>query len=232
MDLHIFELLAGLQTWRALIFSRVCLSVCPWPALLPFIVDRFWWNLVTRTLLWSSLATTIMVQIGCRGTVQRLFENFRKSKFSKITEFEYQISGPSFFASVLLVYCEKKLDSIQTKLTEEIHFEFCPYRHNAGMDATPSSNAMRPPGFAASANALRRARSTSDDPICCWHKVWHRHAANRYVQKLDIGRVHKFGMEHVFGNSGSGHVRNSELGMTFGGHSELGAFGPGRAIGL
>jgi len=26
-------------------------------------------------------------------------------------------------------------------------------------------------------------------------KVLHRHAANRYVQKLDIGRVHKFGME-------------------------------------
>jgi len=35
----------------------------------------------------------------------------------------------------------------------------------------------------------------------------------------------------AFGNSGSGHVRNMELGMTFGGHSELGAFGPGGAIG-
>ena len=35
----------------------------------------------------------------------------------------------------------------------------------------------------------------------------------------------------VFGNSGSGHVRNSELGTTFGGHSELGAFGHGGAIG-
>jgi len=31
----------------------------------------------------------------------------------------------------------------------------------------------------------------------------------------------------AFGNSGSGHVQNSELGTTFGGHSELGAFGPG-----
>ena len=39
----------------------VCLSVCLWPALLPFNVDRFSWNLVTRTLLWSSLAATIMV---------------------------------------------------------------------------------------------------------------------------------------------------------------------------
>ena len=42
------------------------------------------------------------------------------------------------------VYC-KKLDSIRTKLTEEIHFEVCPYLHSASMDATPPSNAMRPP---------------------------------------------------------------------------------------
>jgi len=98
--------------------------VCLWPALLPFNVDRFWWNLVTRTLLWSSLAATIMVQIGHRGTVvRRLFENFKN--FSKITEFEFQNSGPSFFASVSPVYCKKKFDSIWTKLTEEIHFEVC-----------------------------------------------------------------------------------------------------------
>ena len=38
-------------------------------------VDRFWWNLVTRTLLWSSFAATIMVHIGRRGTARRLFEN-------------------------------------------------------------------------------------------------------------------------------------------------------------
>ena len=59
----------------------VCLRVCLWPALLPFIVNRFWRNLVTRTLLWSSLAATIMVQIGRRGTARRLFENLKK--FSK-----------------------------------------------------------------------------------------------------------------------------------------------------
>jgi len=47
-------------------------------------------------------------------------------KFSKITEFEFQISGPSFFASVSPVHC-KKFDSIRTKLTEEIDFEVCPY---------------------------------------------------------------------------------------------------------
>jgi len=91
----------------------VCLTVCLWPALLPFNVHRFWWNLVTRTLLYSSLAATIMVQIGHRETVRRLFENFKK--FSKITEFEFQHYGPSFFASVSPVYCKKiRLDSNKT----------------------------------------------------------------------------------------------------------------------
>ena len=31
----------------------VCVSVCLWPTLLPFNVNRFWWNLVTRTLFLS-----------------------------------------------------------------------------------------------------------------------------------------------------------------------------------
>ena len=57
----------------------VCVCVCLWPALLSFSVDRFWWNLVTRTLLWSSLAATIMVQIGRRGTARRLFWKFQKN---------------------------------------------------------------------------------------------------------------------------------------------------------
>jgi len=83
-----------------------------------------------------------MAQIGRRGTARRLFENFKK--ISKITEFEFQNSGPSFFAPMSPVYC-KKIDSIRTKLTEEIDFEVCPYRHSASMDATPPSNAMRPP---------------------------------------------------------------------------------------
>ena len=99
----------------------VCLSVCLWPALLPFNVDWFWWNLVTRTLLWSSLAATIMVQIGRRGTARHLFENLEK--FSKFTEFEFQNSSPSFFASMSPVYCKK--NSIRAKLTEEIDFEVC-----------------------------------------------------------------------------------------------------------
>jgi len=64
-----------------------------------------------------------MVQIGYSGTVRRLFENFKK--FSKIT---IRISKfwSSFFASVCPVYC-KKIDSIRTKLAEEIDFELYLY---------------------------------------------------------------------------------------------------------
>jgi len=65
-----------------------------------------------------------MVQIGHRGAARRLFENFKE--FSKITEFKFQNSGPSLFASVSPVYC-KKFNSIRTKLMEEIDFEVCPY---------------------------------------------------------------------------------------------------------
>ena len=65
-----------------------------------------------------------MVQIGRRGTARRLFENFKNSQKSQNSNF--QKYGPSFFASVSPVYC-KKLDSIRTKLTEEIDFEVCPY---------------------------------------------------------------------------------------------------------
>ena len=143
--LHSYFSIGPIANRRALIFSRVylwvCLCVCLWPALLPFNVDRLWWNSVTRTLLWPSLAVTIMVQIGRRGTVRRLFENFKK--FWKITEFEFQNSGPSFFASVSPVYC-KKFNSIRTKLTKEIHFEVCPYGDSGNGTATA---ARRSPGY-------------------------------------------------------------------------------------
>ena len=67
----------------------LCVSVCLWLALLPFSVNRFGWNLVARTLLWSSLAATIMAQIGRRGTTRRLFENFKK--FSKSHNSNFKI---------------------------------------------------------------------------------------------------------------------------------------------
>ena len=70
------NILARLQTWRVIFFSRVCLSLCPsvclWPALLPFTVDWFWWNLVTRIVLWSSLAATIMVAEGPRNAFLKI----------------------------------------------------------------------------------------------------------------------------------------------------------------
>jgi len=66
-----------------------------------------------------------MVQIGRRGTARYLFENLKK--FSKITQFEFQNSGPSFFVSVSPMYCKKNFDSIRTILTEEIDFEVCAY---------------------------------------------------------------------------------------------------------
>ena len=61
-----------------IVHEFVCLSVCLWLALLPFNVNQFWLTLVTRTLLWSSLAATIMVQIGRRGTARRLLEYLKK----------------------------------------------------------------------------------------------------------------------------------------------------------
>jgi len=83
-----------------------------------------------------------MAQIGRRGTMRRLFENFKK--FSKITEFEFQNSGPSFFASVSPVYCKKNFELIRTKLTEEIHFEICPYGDS---DNGIAAAARRSPGY-------------------------------------------------------------------------------------
>ena len=64
-----------------------------------------------------------MVQIGHRGTARRLFENFKQ--FSKLTEFEFHNSGPSFLRLCLLCIV-KKFDSIRTKLTEQIYFEISP----------------------------------------------------------------------------------------------------------
>ena len=64
----------------------VCLSVCLWPALLPFNVDRFWWNLDTRTQLWSSLVATIMVHIG-RATPFWKFQKILKNHRIRISKF-------------------------------------------------------------------------------------------------------------------------------------------------
>ena len=63
-----------------------------------------------------------MVEIGRRGIARRPFENLKN--FSKITEFEFQNSGPSFFVFMSPVYCKKnRLDS--NKTDGEIDFEIC-----------------------------------------------------------------------------------------------------------
>jgi len=83
-----------------------------------------------------------MVQIGRRGTVRRLFKNLKNCQKSQNLNFKILVHH---FLCLCLLCIVKKFHSIRTKLTEEIHFEVCPYRHNASMYATPPSNAMRPP---------------------------------------------------------------------------------------
>jgi len=104
-------------------YFQPSLSVCLWPALQPFNIDRFWWNFVTRTLLWSSLAATIMVQIGGWGTARHLYENFKK--FSKSPNSNFKILVHHCVCVSCVSY--KKLDSTWTKVTEEIDFEVFPY---------------------------------------------------------------------------------------------------------
>jgi len=66
-----------------------------------------------------------MVQIGRRGTVRRLFENFqKKSQKSQNSNFKILVHH---FLPLCLLCIVKKLDSIGTKLTEELDFEVCPY---------------------------------------------------------------------------------------------------------
>jgi len=65
-----------------------------------------------------------MIQIGCRGTARRHLENFKK--LSKITEFEFQNSGPSFVCVCVSCVLQKKFASIRTKVTEDIDLEVSP----------------------------------------------------------------------------------------------------------
>jgi len=157
-------MLAWLQTWRALIFSRVCLSVCLSVCVTltgTSTLQRkpFWRILVTRTLLWSSLAATIMVQIGRRGTARRLFENFKKSKKNhriRISKFWSII----FFASVSPVYCEKIwLDSNKTD----------------GGDTFWSLPFQQPSYRAAAALAAWRRRAATVDDRCADPEMLHPH---------------------------------------------------------
>jgi len=148
------------------IFSRVCLSVCVsvclWPALLPFNVDRFWRNLVTRTLLWSSLAATIMVQIGRRGTARRLFENLKKNS-QKSQNIRISKFWSIIFASMSPVYCKK---STRFELTEEIHFEVC---HSGNLPPIVACSGST--GGVAACNASRRQRCVNPEMLRPHHSA-------------------------------------------------------------
>jgi len=65
-----------------------------------------------------------MVQIGRRGTAQRLFENLKK--ISKITEFEFQNSGPSSFGSVSPVHCKKISSRFEQNWRRRYILKFAP----------------------------------------------------------------------------------------------------------
>jgi len=123
-------LLARLQTWRAIIFSRVCLSVCLYVCVsvcvcvcvcvsdrhfyVPFNGDRFWRNLVTRTLLWSSLAATIMVEIGRRGGPRDAFLKISKNS-QKSQNSNFKILVHHFLRLCLLCIVKNiRLDSNKT----------------------------------------------------------------------------------------------------------------------
>jgi len=183
-------------------FVCLCVSVCVWPALLPFNVDRFWWNLVTRTLLWFSLAATIMVQIGRRGTARRLFENLKNSQKS---QFKFQNSGPSFFASVSPVYC-KRYDSIRTKLTKETDFEIChsgnpPPRRSNGMRSLEAQCSTSVQQQSTSSTGVQRSKLGGHSELGAFGTVgirnWGRNRAVR-TNRLVIMNLLKFHHGHNF----------------------------------
>jgi len=160
--------------------------VCLWPALLPFNVNRCWWNLVTRTLFWSSLAATIMVQIGRRGTVRRIFENFKK--FFK--NHRIQISK---FWSIVFCVCGccvlwKKFDSIRTiyKTDRGDTIWSLPFWN------LPPTVACR--GSTGSVAGSVHRQSTTDVRIqkCCVH----------IIQRFRTGRIWNWGRSELGAQSG------------------------------
>ena len=80
-----------------------------------------------------------MVLIGRRRTSRRLFENFKNSQKSQNSNFRILVHH---FLCLCLLCIVKKLDSIRTKLTEEIDFEVCPYGNsNSGTAAAACRSA-------------------------------------------------------------------------------------------
>jgi len=201
-------LLARLQTWRDLIFSWVCLSVCMSVclsvclslALLPFNADRFWQNFVTRTLQWSSLAATIMVQTSHRVTAWRGADAFLKiSKNSqKSQNLNFKILVHHFCVCVSCV-SYKNLTRFEQNWRRRYILKSAPIAITQVWTWHPVQCYVPP----ASTACLLQRPTRCGVPVAqqttpfAAGKVWHRRTAKRYVQKLDIGHVHKFGMECV-----------------------------------
>jgi len=151
-----------------------------------------------------------MVQIGRRGTARRLFENSQKSQ-----NLNFKILVHHFWHLCLLCIVKKiRLDSNKTD-----GGEVCPYCHSASMDATPPSSSMRSP------QALR-ARLQLQAATRCGVPVPQRTRTTPFAARYDIGALQRGSFTNLtlfinsewsaFGNSASGHVRNSELGTMFG----------------
>jgi len=108
------------------------------------------------------------------------------------------------------VYC-KKIASIRTKLTEEIHFEVCPYRHNAQYGRDTPVQCYAP---AASTTCSLQAPTRCDVPVA--------QRTTPFAVRYDIGALQRGTFKNstlgvfiysewsAFGNSGSGHVRSSD----------------------
>ena len=72
----------------------------------------------------AHIAVSNMVRISCRGTAQCLFENFKK--FSRITDFEFQNSGPSFFLCLCLLSIVKNLTRFEQNRWRRQILKFSP----------------------------------------------------------------------------------------------------------
>jgi len=159
-------LLARLQTWRAIIFSRVCLSVCV--SLTGTCTLQRW-----PILMKLSHTDPTVISFGRdhngphrpqrdRATPFWIF----KKLFKKSQNSNFKILVHPFCVCVSCVL-QKKIDSIRTKLTKEIYFESAPIAITQVGTRHPLPMLCARRCFAASTNALRRARSTENDPICC-----------------------------------------------------------------
>jgi len=170
-----------------------------------------------------------MVQIGRRGTARRLFENFKKnSQKSQNSSFKILVHH---FLRLCLLCIVKNATRFEQNWRRR-------YILKSAAIAIMQVWTRHPRPMLC---ARRHTACLLQSPIRCGVPVAQR--TTPFAARYDIRALQRGTFKNstlgvfinsewiVFGNSGSGHVQNSELGTTFDGHSELGAFGPGGAIG-